>query len=375
MRIEVIQEKFSKALVHINKAVSNRPNIPVLGNVLISTEKGSIKLSSTNLEIGINATIGADVKEEGSVTVSAKLLSEFVSTLKSGKITIELKEKKLVVKSVDNLAEFFTIPAEDFPTVPMSDGSPMLSIPAVDFSRALDLTIFSASTDNSRPVLTGILMKITKRKLLMGSVDGFRLSHKEMKIESGPDSDYNEIVPAVSLSDVNKILKDMAEDEDMVEIYSLESNNQILFKIGDVELVSRIIEGEFPNYKDIMPVEKQNSFQILKNELANTVKVVGIFARNVVGNKTKFSINAEDKKLSLSAVVVDVGKNDSSADILNVEGGNMDTAYNVRYLQDFINSISGEEIVYESNGATAPGVFKDKSDKTYLHIIMPMRLE
>lgn len=375
MRIEVIQEKFAKALVHINKAVSNRPNIPVLGNVLIATQKGSIKLSSTNLEIGINAQVGADVTEEGAVTVSAKLLSEFVSTLKPGKITLELIDNKLVVKSVDNLAEFYTIPAEDFPTVPTSVDSPILEIPSVDFSRALDQTIFSASTDNSRPVLTGVLFKATKRKLTLVGVDGFRLSHKELKIENGPDEDYQEIIPAISLSDVNKILKDSSEQDKQLEIYALKANNQVLFKIGDIELVSRLIEGEFPNYQDIMPNEKQYSFEVLKSELTDAVKIVSIFARNVIGNKARFAVDGTANKLKLSAVVVDVGKNDTSVDIAKADGGDIETAYNVRYLQDFINAISGEEIVYETNGPTAPGVFKDKKDKSFLHIIMPMRLE
>jgi DNA polymerase III subunit beta len=173
MRIEVIQEKFAKALVHINKAVSNRPNIPVLGNVLITTDKGSVKLSSTNLEIGINAQVGADVVEDGSVTVSAKLLSEFVSTLKPGKLNIELIDNKLVVKSVDNLAEFYTIPAEDFPTVPVSEGAPMLTLSSVDFSKALDQTIFSASTDNSRPVLNWRAFQGNQKKGFVGKCGWF----------------------------------------------------------------------------------------------------------------------------------------------------------------------------------------------------------
>ncbi|MBD3362929.1 DNA polymerase III subunit beta [Candidatus Dojkabacteria bacterium] len=375
MKIEVIQKKFAKALIHINKAISTTPNIPVLANVYIEADKDSIKLSSTNLEIGINATIGANIQKKGKVTVSAKLLSEFIGTIKPGKLNIYLEGQKLVVESTDNSAEFFIIPADDFPSVPEAKGKPLVKINALEFSKALDKTTFSASTDNSRPVLTGLLTKITKRKLTMVGVDGYRLSRKIMKIKDGPEKDFLEIIPAKSLMEINKIIKDVAGEKDEVEIYKLKDNNQVVFKIDDIELVSRLIEGEFPSFEDILPEKKDFSFSVLKAELSEALKVVSIFARNVVGNKTKFAVNAEKAKLLMKVLVVDIGKNETFVDIAKVEGDDLETAYNARFLQDMITAMEGEEIIYETTGATSPGVFKDKKDKDYLHIIMPMRLE
>lgn len=375
MKVEVIQEKLAQALVHINKAVSNKPNIPVLNNVLIETDNGAIKLSSTDLEIGINAMVGAEIAEKGKLTVSAKLLSEFVNSLKPGKLKLLLNEQKLIVESVDNRAEFFIIPADDFPSVPHSEGEPMVSLNALEFGKMLDKVTFSASTDNTRPVLTGVLTKITKRKLSLVAVDGYRLSQKVTKIEEGPKDDYLGIIPAKSLNDVNKIIKDVAVDKDVVELYTLQENNQIVFKINEVEVISRLIEGEYPAYEDILPKEKQHSFSILKGELADAVKVVSIFARNAVGNKTKFAVDPEKGRLNLSALVIDVGKNVTSVDISKTEGDEIETAYNAKFMQDMINSIKGDEIIYESNGTTSPGIFREKDDKDYIHVIMPMRLE
>lgn len=375
MKIEIIQEKFAQSLVHINKAIASRPNIPVLANVLIQTEKGELKLSSTDLEIGITAKIGADIEKEGEITVSAKLLSEFVNTIKPGKISLELKDNKLVVKSVDNSAEFFVIPADDFPSVPVAKGSPILKIDAGDFVKAVDKTSFSASSDNSRPVLTGLLTIINEKELTLVGVDGFRLSEKKMKIEKGPKEEYKEIIPAKTLNEIAKIIRDVATEKDKLEIYSMKGNNQVIFKIGNIELASRLIEGEFPNYKDILPKEKNYIFNILKQDFADALKVVSIFARNVIGNKTRFKINSTDNKLQLSAFVNEVGKNDTNADITNVEGGDIETAYNARFMQDMLNSMEGDEIVYETASVTSPGVFLDKDDTEYIHVIMPMRLE
>ncbi|MBP9759161.1 DNA polymerase III subunit beta [Candidatus Dojkabacteria bacterium] len=375
MKVEIIQEKFAKALNHINKAISNRPNIPVLANVLIETEHGSLKLSSTNLEIGIIAKIGAEIIDEGKTTVSAKLLSEFINSLKPGKIQIELKDQMLSVQSVDNNADFCVISADEFPNVPSSEGKALLELNANEFARAVDKVTFAASTDNSRPVLTGVLTKITKRNMTLVGVDGFRLSQILTKIEDGPEEDFREIIPAKTMQEISKIIKDTATEKEKLEIYSLKKNNQVVYKIGNIELVSRLIEGDFPNYEDIIPKDKQFSFNVLKQDLANGVKIVSIFARNVIGNKTRFTIEPDENKLKLSAVVIDVGNNESSIDISTPVGEKLETSYNAKFMQDMINSIEGDEIIFETNGVTAPGVFKDKNNDAYLHIIMPMRLD
>jgi len=375
MKISILQENLAKALNHTSKAVSNRPNIPVLANVLIEAEKGKVKLSTTNLEIGVNTWIGADVAEDGSLTVSAKLLTEFVNSLGAGKLEVYQVKQNLEVKSVDNRAEFAIIPAGDFPTVPQAEGEPIIKLNALEFAEAEKQTAFASAVDDSRPILTGILVEATERKMSLVAVDGFRLSKKNLKLESGPKEELKEVLPSRSLVELEKIIRDVASEKDTLEIFSLPNKNQMVFKIQDTEFTTRMIEGEFPDYQQILPKSMNVSFKILKSDLASTVKIASIFARNVIGNKVRFKFEPEAKTLELLASVVDVGNNESKVGVLDVQGERIETAYNIKFLQDMINAMNGDELVYETEGITSPGVFKDKEDPDFLHIIMPMRLD
>jgi DNA polymerase-3 subunit beta len=376
MKVSLMQENLAKALLHINKAVSNRPNIPVLANVLIEAQKGMIKLSSTNLEMGISMWIGANISEEGRLTVSAKLLSEFVSSLKPGKIDLIQKEQMLEVNSVDNRAEFFIIPADDFPKVPEAEGQNIIEVNALKFADAIFQTVFAAGTDDSRPVLTGILMQTAEKQITMVGVDGFRLSRKILKLDKAVKADsFKEIVPARTLKEMEAILRDVADENEVVKIFYLGNKNQLLFKVGDLELSTRLIEGEYPDYEKIMPKDKVLRFELNREEFSNILKVVSIFARNVIGNKTRFKVDATNKTLTMSASVVDVGKNDSSIKLDNIEGEDIENGFNVRFLLDVVNVMKVEKLIFESNGPTAPGVFTNPSDPDFVHVVMPMRLD
>jgi DNA polymerase-3 subunit beta len=212
-------------------------------------------------------------------------------------------------------------------------------------------------------------------------VDGFRLSKKTIKLEQSKTAeqkkkdDLKVIIPAKSLLEFAKIIADEADAKDVVSIYHLKDKNQVLLRVCDVTLSSRLLEGEFPDYQQIIPSEKNTSFVITKENLDKSVKIATIFARNVIGNKTIFKVDVDKKKLELSAKVQDIGNNESQAVLEEVEGEDYETAFNAKFLNDMLNAISGKTIIFESNGITAPGVFKDSKDKDYLHIIMPMRIE
>jgi len=375
MKATLTQENFAKALTYVSKAISTNPSIPVLANVLIETFKDTIKLSATNLELGICTQIGADIKKEGKVTVDARTLSEFVNSLTSGKLNIEFSEKVLVVKNKTNSADFNVVSADEFPPLPKVQEKSDFKVRALNFAKAIDKVSFSAAKDDSRPVLTGIFFELDDNKLSMVGVDGFRLSKKVIEIKRGEKGKSNHIVPSKALDDVSKITKDLCDDEDYIDIYILGDKNQMLFKIKEVEISTRLIEGEFPEYKQIMPKESSFGFSIEKESLAQTIKVVNIFARSAVGNKAIFEFIPSENVLKLSAQVADVGENESVVDIHDVTGENLKTGFNVGFLNDMINAIEGSELVFEINGVTAPGVFKDKDDKDFIHVIMPMRLE
>ncbi len=375
MKVTITQENFARALSYVSKAISTNPSIPVLANVLIEVVENELKLSTTDLELGISTKIGADIKEDGKTTVDAKTLSEFVNSLSSGKLNVEKTDNILKVKNKFNSADFNIVSADEFPPLPKPDDKIDIKVNAINFAKAIEKVTFSAASDDSRPVLTGILFEATQKKLTMVGVDGFRLSRKIVDIKKSSKKEFTHIVPAKALNEVARIVRDICKDEDEIEIYILGEKNQMLFIVKDVEISSRLIEGEFPEYKQILPKDVKFKFSVDKESLAKTVKIVSIFARSAVGNKAIFEFIPEKNHLKFSAQVADVGENESTVEIHEIDGGKLKTGFNIGFLNDMINAVEGDEINFESNGVTAPGVFKDKDDKDFLHIIMPMRLD
>jgi DNA polymerase-3 subunit beta len=375
MKATLTQENFAKALNYVSKAISSNPSIPVLANVLIEMEDKEMKLSTTDLELGISTQIGADIKKDGKTTVDARTMSEFVNSLVSGKVNIELNEKVLTVSNKFNSADFNVVSSDEFPPLPKAKSKASIKVKALAFAKAVNKVSFSTASDDSRPVLTGMLFEATEKRLSMVGVDGFRLSKKVVDIKRSGKEKFEHIVPARALDEVARIALDLGEDDEDIEIYLLGEKNQMLFKLDEVEVSTRLIEGEFPEYKQIMPKESKFKFKVDKDSLAQTVKVVNIFARSAVGNKAIFEFTPSKNSLKLSAQVADVGENESTVEVHDVEGDVLKTGYNVGFLNDMIGAVEGSEIQFETNGVTAPGVFKDSEDKDFLHIIMPMRLD
>ncbi|MBU0976525.1 MAG: DNA polymerase III subunit beta [Patescibacteria group bacterium] len=375
MKATLTQESFAKALNYVSKTISSNPSIPVLSNVLIEIVDNQLKLSTTDLELGISTLVGADVKAKGKTTANARTLAEFVNSLSSGPLNLEFRDKVLVVKNKQSSAEFNVVDAEEFPPLPHAKETPAFKVKALQFAKSLDKVIFAAAHDDSRPVLTGVLFEATSKKLTIVGVDGFRLSKKVLDIDRKGTSEFSHIIPARALSELARITHDLGEDDETLEGYLLKDKNQMIFKVQDVEISTRLIEGEFPEYQQILPKETKHSFRVDKEMLGRSLKVVSIFARSAVGNKAVFEILAAKGKLRLSAQVADVGENESSIEILDVKGEDLVTGYNIKFLLDMLNAIEGEDVYFETNGVTAPGVFKDVEDKDFLHIVMPMRLD
>ncbi len=386
MKLSITQKKLQKALNTIIKATASKPNIPVLSNVLINAQKNKIEFSATDLDISISTWCGGDVAEDGKLTVNASILSEFVSKLKSSRVELLESGQTLEVKSVDNHAQLYIITAEDFPKLPIEKKKADLIMNSKDLEEAIRKTEFAAAKDESRPILTGILIEATQRNVSLVGVDGFRLSRKKIKVVNSKEEDISVVIPAKALNELAKILMDINASEEEsskksnaveVKMYIMKDSNQVIFKVADTTLTSRILEGEFPDYKEIIPIDKSLSFEVEKNDFKNGVKITEIFARKVIGNKTFFKILNEEKKLQLSTNVSDVGNNETLVEIDKIEGDEeeLETAYNAAFMSDMISSINGKKIIYETNDSNSPGVFKDPDDKDYVHIIMPMRVE
>lgn len=375
MKATILQENLNFGLATCSRFVASRPQLPILANILLKTEKGRLKLSATDLEMGVNVWVGGKIEKEGEITVLAKVINEFVSSLPPEKVNLDLKENNLIVSSAFSKSVFPTIAAADFPKIPGFPKKAALSMPLSLFSQSVAQVAFAAATDEGRPILTGVLLKPENKGISLVATDGYRLSVKKL-----PTPNFqlptNIIVPARALMEVSRIKGGEGEGkkekkEGVLQIGLTEKENQIVFALPDLELSSRLIEGEFPDFTKIIPTETKTSITFDREEFLRAVRIASIFARESA-NIIKLKI--EKGKLKISANSPQVGENESIIDI-KTKGEDQEIAFNFRFLLDYLNSISSEQIALEMTGALNPGVFKPVGDESFLHIIMPVRVQ
>ena len=371
MKVSVLQENLSKGVAIVSRSTSTQAQLPILANILLATEKGRLKLSATNLETGINFYLGAKIEEEGAITVPAKTLVELISSLSPEKIHLETKGDSLKISSLNFKAEINGINASEFPKIPSFKGKPSFAFEAKDFKEMVDQVAFSAATDEGRPVLTGVRLAVKNGKLSLVATDGYRLSVKRLQSPIRQPVEQAKfkkplIIPARTLQEVSRI-----KEEGEIKILIMEKGNQLIFGLEDVEVVTRLIEGEFPAFEKIIPGEKKTKAVVDREELLRAIKITSIFARETA-NIVKFQISKN--KLQISANAPQVGSNEALVEV-KIEGEENEIAFNFRYLVDFLNSVTSEEIAFEMTGPLNPGVFKIKDDPAFLHIIMPVRLQ
>jgi len=366
MKVSVLQENLVKGLSVTSRSTTTKSQLPVLGNILLATKKGKLKLSATDLETGVNFYLGAKVEKEGAITIPSKVLLEFVSSLSAGKVDLEVKGDSLRLSSGNFKAEINGIGAAEFPKISGFSGQPSLVFEMKDFKEMVDQVVFAAATDEGRPVLTGVRLAMGSNGLVLAATDGYRLSVKKIKDFKFKELKKALIIPARTLQEVARI-----KDEGKVKILLMKKNNQMVFGFEDVEVVTRLIEGDFPSFEKIIPEEKKTSLIVEREEMMKAVKIAAIFARETV-NIVKFQISND--KLQISANAPQVGSNVSEIEV-KTEGEENKIAFNFRYLLDFLNSVSDEEIIFEMTGPLNPGVFKPKDDVSLLHVIMPVRIQ
>ncbi len=382
MKVTLKHSNLSKALNYASKSVSGKPNIPILSNVLLSNSGTQLKLSATNLDMGIQMWIGCSSEAEGSTTVNAKYISDYVTaTSNDENIVLELKDTTLHIKTSKSKATFTTMQSDEFPVLPKLSQKPIFSISTVDFIESLDKTLFSCSTDLSagRIQQSGVFFEIDteNNEIHFIGLDGFRLSKRVTSIKNTDTEISKEeiIVPARYLMELIRILTDFPEIE-TIDVYLSESGSQIIFKFDDVEFSIRLLEGPYPDYKRIMPDDFLFTFEVNKKDLENAIKITNTFARGNLGNKTLFDFDLENSEITLKSAVAEVGEGETVVTVLNPSGdSDLKTAYTLRYLQDIVNHIKGDKIIVETKGPLAASVFKDSTDPNFVHLVMPMRRE
>jgi DNA polymerase-3 subunit beta len=330
--------------------------------VLIKTSNNRLSLSATNLDIAITHFIGAKVNEEGSITVPARLMQDFVSSLPSGVIELELDGTKLRVSTEQYQSVVNGIVADDFPVMPAISKGKTWNLSSASLKKGLQQVVFAASSDEIRPVLTGVLIQTVDGKLYMVATDSYRLAEKQL----GSNKEAIQLlVPASAMQDLLRVLGD---GEEVVQV--THDDLQILFKVGDVELVTRLVEGKYPDYRKLIPESFATKATVKRNDLINVAKVSSLFARESAGSVT-VEVDEAARQLSIRSVASQLGENNASATGKVTGSGSI--TLNSRYLLDGLNALSGEDVLFSFNGKLEPIMISDPKSEGYVHIIMPLK--
>lgn len=362
MKIKVTQENLSRALSIVSRTASTRTTLPILSNVLIRAIDNQLILSSTNLEVSTTQKVSASIQEEGVVTVPARLITDFVSNLPKTNIEITVSSNKMSIVADGYRSNINTTSADDFPIMPEPETKNEISILAGIFKKAILNTAPIASSDNTRPILTGVYMYSSEGNLYMAATDGYRLAEKQV-IET--KKQISAIIPASTLNDINRVL---IEDSEVVNIGV--SDDQITINIGDTTINSRLIEGKFIDYKQLIPTNTQIEATVSQPELLRITKISELFARDSAGSIT-IDINSNKSTLSVHSITSEIG--DNTAEVEAITKGEGLITLNSKFLLDAINQIDSNEIKLQFNGKLAPVLITTDNDSTYKHIIMPVK--
>ncbi len=362
MKLQVTQENLSRALNNVARIATSRNTLPILSNVLIKTVDNRVCIAATNLNIAITNYIGSKVSKEGSITVPARLMQDFISSLPSGVIELTLDDTKLRIEAEHHKSVINGTPADDYPVMPKIKDGKKWKVPSKELKKALSQVVVAASNDDARPVLTGINFYTHEGNLYVVATDSYRLAEKKlMKIKE----DINILVPASAVQDLLRLLDD---SEDEVNVTS--DDQQILFQKGDVELVTRLIEGKFPEYRKLIPTKFSTDATIDKNEIVNIAKVSSLFARETAGS-VRFIVDSGNQQVRIDSIASQLGENSASAPAKTEGDGEI--TLNSRFVVDALNSLHGDEVYVGFNEKLEPFLVKNSKDDSYLHIIMPLK--
>ena len=376
MKVTVLQENLARGLSTVAKAVSPRSTLPVLANILIASDEGRLRLSATNLEMGITCWIPARIDEEGSTTVPARTFSDLVSTLPADQVLLKLdpSTQTLNVRGGTSTNDIKCIDAQEFPPMPVPDFDGAVQINVGDFREMIHQVAFAASSDEARPVLMGVLVQVEKDKLTMAAADGFRLSVRKAVLSTPSPNPVSAIVPAQALKELARVATD---SEQPIYMVMPKGRGQVVFRVKDVEVVSQLIDGTFPDFQQIIPRSYKSRTLVSTSSLLKACKQAEIFAREG-SNVARLNIKTaqsemQPSEVEISATSEETGKNETIVEA-TVDGSGLLIAFNVKFLREALEVIRTPNVALETSAPNAPGVVKPVGDDQFLHVIMPMHL-
>jgi DNA polymerase-3 subunit beta len=369
VKFSVMQENLARGLSVVSRAVSNRSTLPVLANVLLKTEDAGLKLTATNLEIGITYWVPGKIDTDGAITVPARLLADLVSSLPSSeRVDLELQPNDMLHLRCGRFATHVKgIDADEFPALQTAGERPTTRIAQGVLRQALEETIFAAASDEARPILTGVLCRFEGDTVTLAAADNYRIAVKTIATLD-PVEETSVVVPARAFAELVRVI---GTSDDPVEVVLAQGRNQILFHLEGVDVISRLIDGQFPNYQQVLPQSHATRAVIDRDELLRAVRPAALIASSAA-NIVKLAVSSNGTSAVTVTANADVGDYEGEVEAA-VEGDGTTIAFNARYLADVLANVATEQFALELNGPLSPGVFRPVGDERYVHVVMPVR--
>ena len=376
MRVSCLQENLARGLSTVGRAVATRSTLPVLSNVLLAVDDARLKLSATNLELGINCWIGAKVEQDGAITVPARLLTDLVNSLPPERIDMELQARTqtLIVRCGRFEASIKGIDAQEFPIISAADEDHAVRIDAGLLRDMINQVCFAAATDESRPVLTGVLTELGPGGITMVAADGYRLSVRTAELPAQGESTASVIIPARALQELARI---SADEQEPIRLILSSSRNQAFFRLSSVDLITQLVEGTFPDFRQIMPRGHTTRTVLNTGDFLKAIRLAGLFARannDIVRLRVEPAGELVPGKVVVSAASSEIGSHMGELEA-TIEGTPIEIAFNARFLTEVLSVIDSAEVALQTNTASTPGVLSPVGGDSFVHVIMPMHLD
>ena len=378
MKLICTQENLNKALNIVGKIINKNTTLPILNNILLKTDKGRLKLSSTNLELGINCWVGSKIEEDGEITVPTRLFANFISSLPNNNVEIKLKGDSLNIKCDKYKTNIKGLNAKEYPLIPKIEAAPIFKINSSEFKQALIQILPAISSSESRIEITGVFLNLTeldKNKIVLVATDSYRLAEKTLVLKKENINKEalnlagNITSVIIPKNAVQELIRDLDDDENLLEV--MISENQILFKFDNADMISRLLEGKYPDYKQIIPTKFETEAVVNINEIATAIRVAGLFV-SASSNNIELKTYPNSNVLEISSGVSEVGNNNTKV-AAEIKGKELEVMYNHRYLSDGFGGIDGEKAILKINSEKLPTVLTSATDKGLLYVIMPVR--
>lgn len=373
MKFTILQENLKEALYIVAHIAGKNINLPILNNILIKAEQGNISFTTTDLEIGIINKKRGKVDEPGEITIDSKILFDYISLLPNEKVDLELINEELIINCINYNTKIKGQNSSDFPLIPEIENSDNFLIKTKSLKKSLSQVVFATSNSETRMELTGVLFELVEDNLFLVATDSYRLAEKKLKIENKEKKSFRVIIPAKTIQELTRILSNIKENspEENQDIEIKITENQIKFIINGTELISRLIEGQYPDYKQIIPSKNNTSAIVLRQELIRVSKMASLFSKTGI-NDINLDFPKDKNKIIISSISGQAGENFSeiNAEVKGIDNG---IVVNFRYLLDCLNNINSEKIVIELSDSNTPCIIKPEKDDSYLYIIMPIK--